>query len=155
MPSPSPTEAKPRTIGYVVQMEDPGQGPRPVIVAVGGPPWAASQLQRLAPDSVKVSVIDPEDLYQALARRPHVALWTHLFTPIAGEHRWDLRGLRLTSVLEGMARETSPSNLALALPDGTPCWPETADRPPRGLSEAACTTSWIRRAEVWECPTAC
>jgi hypothetical protein len=111
---------EPRTIGYVVQMEDPGQGPRAVIVAVGGPPWAASQLQRLAPDSVKVSVIDPEDLYQALARRPRVALWTHLFTPIAGEHRWDLRVLRLTSILEGIARETSPSDLVLALPDGTP-----------------------------------
>ena len=111
---------EPRTVGYVVQRAALGQEPRVVIVAVGGPPWMASQLPRLVPDTVTIPAMDPEDLYQSLARRPRVTLWTHFFTPIAGEHRWDLRVLRLTSLLEGIARETSPSDLALALPDGTP-----------------------------------
>ncbi|MHB1488547.1 MAG: hypothetical protein ACYCS7_14960 [Acidimicrobiales bacterium] len=111
---------EPRTVGYVVQMFERDQESHAVVVGVGGPPWPTSRLQQLAPDNVNVPVIDAEDLYQSLARRPRAALWTHLFTPIAGEHRWDVRVLRLTSLLEGIARETTQSGLALTLPDGTP-----------------------------------
>src|ERR1035441_3659532 len=47
---------EPRTIGYVMEISDPGQTPRPVVVAVGGPPWPTSQLQRLAPGNAQVPV---------------------------------------------------------------------------------------------------
>jgi hypothetical protein len=110
---------EPRTIGYVMEIGDPGQTPRPVIVAVGGPPWPTSQLQRLAPADVQVPVSSVEDLYQSMAHRPRVALWARLFTPIAGEHRWDLRVLRLSSLLEGVAREVNPSIVTLAQTNGT------------------------------------
>ena len=110
---------EPRTIGYAMETADPGQAPRLHTTAVGGPPWPTSQLQRLAPDNVKVPVIGLEDLYQSMARRPRVALWARLFTPIAGEHRWDLRVLRLSSLLEGIAREVSPSTVTLVSSDGT------------------------------------
>ena len=91
-----------RTVGYVVQMSEGDQEPRAVVVGVGRPPWPTSQLQRLAPDNVKVPVIDAEDLYQSLARRPRAALWTSLFTPtwrtfepaVETTLRWGERGGR-------------------------------------------------------------
>src|ERR1700733_2441109 len=82
---------EPRTIGYVMETTDPGQAPRLHTTAVGGPPWPTSQLQRLAPDNVKLPVIGLEDLYQSMAHRPRVALWARLFTPIAGEHGISVR----------------------------------------------------------------
>jgi len=111
---------EPRTIGYVLQMQMPSQEPRTISVAVGGPARSTSQLQRLKPDSVSLPTINIQELYDSLVERPRVALWAHLFAPIAGEQRWELRALRLTSLLEGIARETTPSNIKLTLPDGTP-----------------------------------
>jgi hypothetical protein len=110
---------EPRTVGWVVDMAEPGQAPRRLAVGAGGPPRPISQLQRLRLDGAAVPELDPNQTYEAIARRPRAALWLRLFAPIAGEQRWDIRVLRLCSLLEGIASEVVPEGQALRTPNGT------------------------------------
>jgi hypothetical protein len=111
---------EPRTIASILEMHKPGEKPRLLAAGIGNPPHPISQLQRLAPDGVIIPTLDPEQVRLSFASRPRIALWTRLFAPIAGEGQWDLRVLRLCSLLEGIGNEVVKKKVPLMTADGTP-----------------------------------
>jgi hypothetical protein len=109
---------EPRTVGYVVETSNPGKDPRQLVLGVGGLSRPVSQLQRLAPDGSEVAPLDLDQTFQTLSRQPQVALWIRLFAPVAGEGRWDVRVLRLCSLLESIADNMLPAKQPVADQEG-------------------------------------
>ena len=110
---------EPRTVGWVIEVVADGCEPRGLARSPGGPRRPSSQLDRLRLGGVAIPELNLERTREALDHLPRARLWVRTFVPIAGEGRWDVRILRLCSLLEGIAREVVPRDQRLQAADGT------------------------------------
>lgn len=98
-----------RLLGQVLEVrDDDGTSWRLLSFAHGGPGSIKSELAALAPDGWSQPTPSVAEAIDALRRRPLVGLWCNLFASAVGEPRWDIRILRLWSVLETIAKRVIP-----------------------------------------------
>lgn len=109
-----------RLLAQVVETSDDGGiSWRPLSFANGGPGSIRSELAALAPDGWSPPTPSLAEAMDSFRRRPLVGLWCTLFSSAVGEPRWDVRILRLWSVLETIAKRAIPKGSPVVDANGT------------------------------------